>query len=349
MTVNLAFLGAAHVHADYYAPSVQMRDDSDLRLVWDHDVARGRAWAERFDTTFEGDLDAVLARDDIHGVVLTCEADMHVEMIDKCAAAGKHILCEKPMALTLGECDQIIDILKRDPVTFVYAFPMHWNPVNLEIKRMIDEGELGTIGMMRVRHGHNLVYTPLYTNTWKSDPDRAGGGAMIDQGIHAVMLVRWFLGEPLNVMARLRKVQEDHLRCEDNAIAIFETESGALAETASAWTWRAATNTIEIFGSKGTAILKGSDVASKQFATGPSLAVHIHGRDDGWREPEVENTFQGDHFHGGTVGQLIDCIRDGTPSPVDEYAGRRALEIVKCAEESQRLAAAVDIPAPQTR
>src|SRR5690349_21586926 len=107
-SIGIAVLSFAHGHANAYCEAISTFTDARVVAGWDDDVARGRAACERFGLAFEPDLRALLARGDVHAVIVTCETNRHAEVVEAACAAGKHILCQKPMATRAGDCDRII-------------------------------------------------------------------------------------------------------------------------------------------------------------------------------------------------------------------------------------------------
>ena len=153
--LRIAMLSQWHVHAKGYAQVVQGIEDACISCVWDEDAARGKAWAEELGVPFEADLDQVLARDDVDAVLIDTPTNMHKEVMIKAANAKKHIFTEKVMALTVAECDEIIEAIERNGVKFTISFPQRCEGRNLFIKEAIESGVLGTITLLRVRNCHD--------------------------------------------------------------------------------------------------------------------------------------------------------------------------------------------------
>src|SRR5579884_1116243 len=144
--INLGILSFAHGHVGVYCNQMQGWDDVRLVATWDDDEARGKASAEKFGMDYSPHVEDVLGRKEIDAVIVTSETNKHADLCVAAAEAGKHILLQKPMALTLEECDRIIAAVDRAGVTLQMAFQMRCDPVNQRMKQMIEDGTLGKVG-----------------------------------------------------------------------------------------------------------------------------------------------------------------------------------------------------------
>jgi predicted dehydrogenase len=255
--LKVAMLSKWHVHAGGYAKFLQSLGNVKITAVWDEEPERGRKWAEELGTDFEGDLDTLLRREDVEGVVVDAPTAMHTDVMVAAANAGKHIFTEKAMALTVEECNRISDAVRKAGVKFCISFPGRTSPLNLFAKKVVDDGLLGKITLWRNRNGHDGSLNNWLPEYWY-DEKMAGGGAMMDLGCHPMYLASWFLGKPKRITSMYSyftgRTVEDNAQCsiefENNAVAIVET---------SLVTWRTP-GMLEIYGTEGTLIISGHDV-----------------------------------------------------------------------------------------
>jgi predicted dehydrogenase len=209
--INLGIISFAHGHVTAYCNQMKGWDDVRLVATWDDDAERGRRSADQFGMEFTPHLEALLDRPDIDAVIVTSETNKHADHCIAAARAGKQILLQKPMALSLEDCDRIIEAVERAGVTLQMAFQMRCDPVNHAIKRLIDDGDLGRIGTLRRRHCLNLLFNETFLtgpSRWHIDPV-ANMGMFMDDAVHAADLLYWFLGEPVSVTAEIDNVLTD--------------------------------------------------------------------------------------------------------------------------------------------
>jgi len=317
MTARIRFglLSFAHFHANFWADAINGSDKAELVGIWDDDVARGQAAASKYGTQFVPDLAALLDQCDAVGI--TSETAKHVALVEAAAARGVNILLEKPMARNLAECRRIVEIVRQSGVTFMQNFPKRYDPINHELIRLVRDGVLGEISLVRVRHGnaHLMELGAAAAANWFGQREQAGGGALLDEGIHAADLLLWLLGEPEKVSAFVSNATLG-LSLEDTALAIFSYPSGALAEIATGGTLLAAEGSIEVFGTHGVAVLSGVDMASRFFARPPYLKIFRRnmGRNE-WEGIDLTPNFQHGHFHHGGPLHFIEVLR-GEAQPV---------------------------------
>ena len=196
--VRVAMLSGWHVHARGYARELASMPEVKLTAVWDEDAERGKAWAESLQVPFEADLQKVLAREDVDAVACYAPTSMHTEVMTAAAVAGKHIFTEKVMALTIAECKQIAEAVKKAGVKFCISFPYRTRPETLYAHKAVQDGLLGKLTSIRVRVAHNGVSGGWLPPHFE-DPVTTGGGAMMDLGAHPMYLARWIGGQPKRI------------------------------------------------------------------------------------------------------------------------------------------------------
>jgi predicted dehydrogenase len=325
-TVRIGMLSFAHGHAHAWAEAIAASPDAQLVGVWDDDPVRGHAAATRHATRFVPDLAALLAACDAVGV--TSETVRHADLIEAAAAAGVHVLCEKPMATTLSDCDRIERAVVRAGVRYMQGFPKRFDPVSCALVDLVRRGELGEISLVRIRHGHYHGLDPAFQQEWFADPVRAGGGTLLDEGIHAADFLRWLLGDPSEVRAIVSN-RRLGLAVDDTAIAVFSFASGAVAEIVTGWSMVAAESSVEVYGTQGSAIVSGIDLPSRDFATPPYVRLFRGG--DGrrqWEDSPIIPSFKTVKFHQEVARQFVACLVDQREPPVGLIEGRASLAMI---------------------
>jgi 1,5-anhydro-D-fructose reductase (1,5-anhydro-D-mannitol-forming) len=255
--VRVAMLSKWHVHAKGYAEYIQSLENATISVVWDEIADRGKEWARQLGVDFEADLDTLLKREDVDGVVVDAPTNMHADIMIAAANAGKHIFTEKAMALKTSDCEKISAAVEKAGVKFCISFPARTRPHHLFAKQLIDEGVIGDITLLRIRNGHDGALNNWLPDYWY-DEKAAGGGAMMDLGCHPMYLASWLLGKPKRITSMFNyftnRAVEDNAQCSieftNNAVAILET---------SLVTYRTPAG-FEMYGTNGTLIISGNDV-----------------------------------------------------------------------------------------
>jgi len=255
--VRVAMLSFAHVHAPGYADQVERHPEAELAAVWDEDPIRGRMEAEKRNLPFVEDLDALLARDDIDAVVVDTPTNLHPLVITKAARAGKHVFTEKALTITTEEATAVRDTVRAAEICFMISLPSRCRPEILFAKQVLEQGFLGTVTEMRARVAHMAALDRWFGpakehsgNAWFGDVEAAGGGAFFDLGCHRADIMRWFLGEPHSVAARMNNVSGAY-DIDDNMVAVVEFRNKALGVLDVSWVHRRGPNPLEIYGTEG--------------------------------------------------------------------------------------------------
>lgn len=330
---RFALLSFAHYHANFWAEAIgQMPGEAVLSGIWDDDLERGRAAAARFGVRFEENLERLLAESDAAGI--TSETSKHRFLIEACANAGVHVFCEKPLATTPADADAILEVAAEGQIIVRQSFPKRTDPINDELRDLVNSGELGNIMLVRIRHGHRHGLDPAFRRQWYANAALSGGGTLLDEGIHAADLLRQLFGAPQSVSATLVTHLPD-LEVEDTACAMFRWDGGLIADVTTSWAFVAGESSIEVFGTGGTAVVDGVDIASRVRATPPFLR---------WYRPAGETIIQnasaqvprfvsgGFHQEGPT--RFVRMLRGGTDGLATVQEARAALDMIFAAYRS---------------
>ncbi len=336
--LGIGVLSFAHGHIQAYCSRIKTFPDATLVAAWDDNTERGKASAESHGMTFLPDLDTLLAQDDIHAVIVTSETNKHVDLIEAACRAGKHILCQKPMATTLADCDRIIAAVEKSGVHFQMAFQMRCDPLNQKIKEWIEAGEVGRIGALRRRHCIAFLFNPNITTgpgAWHIDPV-ANVGMFFDDAVHAADFFYWLMGKPKSVIAEIDNVLTT-VAPDDTGLAVYRWSSGAMGALFNSSVTLAGENTCEIYGDQGVIIQNYDDGVSVTHAppgaSGLKLFRKSTGRWETFDHPLPAN-------HGERLAAVprpwIDNILSGAPSSVTARDGKISVEMCLAAYESAR-------------
>jgi len=234
-------------HFPWYAQNKR----AEIIAVYSRTEAHARKAAKRWKVKdrYTG-YKKVLERDDIDAVSITTPVWLHKEMVIESAKSGKHILCEKPMALSSKEAKEMIEVANENKVILMLGFCHRFYQLNAKVKKFIGEKKLGKIIMFHNRFNLDVNYE----NTWFAQKGEAGGGVIMDCGIHSVDLFRWLIGEVDSVSAFMNTFVQKVV-VEDTGIILLKSKGGVLGVIELSWSTPSSVNTVEIYGSKGTAVV----------------------------------------------------------------------------------------------
>ncbi len=328
----------------------QMKDWDDVRLVaaWDDDEARGRANAEKFGMEYSPHVEDVVGRRDIDAIIVASETNKHGDLCVAAAEAGKQILLQKPMALSLEECDRIIEAVDRAGVTLRMAFQMRCDPVNQRMKQLLEEGVLGKVGTLRRRHCLNLLFNEAFLtgpSRWHIDP-MANMGMFMDDAVHAADFLYWFLGEPVSVIAEIDNVLTT-CAPDDTGMAVYRFADGAFGLLYNASVTLGAEITTEIYGDQGTVHHYYGDGVSTPFAPEGAAPLKLYRRGQPQRWEEIAIPIP--KAHGERIAAVprpwIDQLQAEAAPDCDARGGRVSTAMCLAAYESAKTGARVRLPA----
>jgi len=277
-------------------------------------------------------LDALLADPRVEVVTVATPSGAHMEPAVAAAEAGKHVIVEKPLEITLERCDAIIRACEKADVVLSTIFPSRFHDVGQLLKRAVDEGRFGrlVLGDAYVKWWRTQQYydSGAWRGTWELD----GGGALMNQAIHSVDLLLWFMGPLAEVRAEFALLGHERIAVEDVAVAALRFANGALgtieATTAS---YPGHKKRIEIHGTKGTAIMEEEDLIFWEFAEPQPEDEEIRRKmaerksgTGGAADPAAI----GHHGHARQFADVLEAIRTGRKPLIDGYEGRRAVEAI---------------------
>ncbi|MBM7563232.1 Gfo/Idh/MocA family protein [Paenibacillus sacheonensis] len=260
-TIGVGILGFAHGHVNAYCEEWKQAD-LGVRVVagWDHAPERLEAAVNAYGLEGCDSAETLLAREDVQAVVIASETSRHADLVQLAAAAGKAIILQKPIALTMAEADKIVAAVERHGVPFTLAWQMRVDPQNVQMKAWLQGGELGQVFMVRRRHGLNAGLNADFANTWHVDP-ASNRDIWADDSSHPADFIHWLLGEPESVTAELASLFNPRIP-NDNGIAIYRYAAGPIAEVSCSFTCHAIQNTTEIIGERGTIVQNYGDAPS---------------------------------------------------------------------------------------
>lgn len=329
--IKIAKLSFAHVHAKGYANQIQENPETELVAVWDEEEYGGRGEAEQRGVPFYDNLDELLSRDDVDAVVVDAITSDHPKVMIAAAEAGKHIFTEKALAITVEECDPIIEAVEKAGGKFMISLPSRCNPDLLLAKKALNDGLLGdlTFGRGRVAHSAGLDKWFNGPSLWFGDAKRAGGGALFDLGCHRVDIIRWLMGKPKSTISKINNFTGNY-PIDDNSVSVVEFANKALGVIDVSWTHRSGPNMLELYGTKGSIVLDHGDM---HFET--------HKLSDEAKADYIANR---PTSPPSAMQQWVNAILRDEPMAVTIQDGRNLTELMQAFYMSAEQGRSIDLP-----
>ena len=229
-----------------------------LEIAADLDLARARALEDRYGCEPTGDWRQATSRDGVEAVVVSTDHSALAEVARHALASGKHVLCEKPLGRNAAEAMTVVRAAEEGGLVLKAGFNHRFHPHVMAARRLAASGEIGRLLFARALLGHGG--RPGMAGEWRASHAIAGGGALLDQGVHVVDLLRWFLGELDEVSAWTAGYVWGQGRppsVEDNVFAMLRAPGGAIASLHVSWTqWRNRFE-LEFYGEGGSVAVQG--------------------------------------------------------------------------------------------
>ncbi|MEI6082742.1 MAG: Gfo/Idh/MocA family oxidoreductase [Verrucomicrobiota bacterium] len=320
--MNLGILGFAHGHVGMYIGEWRKRDDVQLVAGWDHDVER----AKKSGIPVADSVADVLRQ--VDAVVIASETSRHAELVEQAAAAGKAIILQKPLALTLAEADRIVAATKNVP--FTLAWQMRVDPHNLQLKALLPE--FGKVYMVRRRHGLPTQTFKDFDKSWHVQPE-LNRDIFADDAAHPIDFLYWLKGLPVSVSAELSTMS----LANDTGIALFRYADGALGEVSCSFLALAGENVTEVICERGVIIQNYGDVPSCNGPRPPGAGPQLKWfRDEKWTASELPEIKDHGERIRGLAGPLLEFLQSKRPSLATAAEGREVLRLVLACYESDK-------------
>ena len=295
------------------------REELARRIAGAHDGVR--AYADGL---------ALLADPDVEAVVLSTPPASHEPLGLPCLSAGKHLLCEKPLAASVEACERMVRAADEAGVCLATGFTLRQTPAARLARRLVDQGAIGELDHIRAFHGHKGGKD--FGPAWITEHAMTGGGTLMDNGIHMIDLARWFLGDIEKATGFASNHTWRKPGCEDNGFVLMRSVQGRIACVQGSWTeWRGYGYRMELYGTEGAI----------RFGFPPLWLTHARGKPGHKMRPrlhlfpryQVLERLRGWQWSlvETLVGDLRDwaqAIRSGRPAPA---SGRDGLESVRIA------------------
>ncbi|MGQ0572130.1 MAG: Gfo/Idh/MocA family protein [Armatimonadota bacterium] len=332
--LRLGLIGCGKVVEVFHVPAIQAIPEAQVVAVMDTDPARANAVGDPLGVApshRHNDYRRLL-EDRVDAVSISTPPSSHREIAVTAAAAGKHVLCEKPMAISVADADAMIDGARRAGVALSLHHNYLWFPENQAAQQVIRDGRLGRIVYTCI----NCLGLPYFGGTWRlHQPEISGGGILLDM-LHLIYLTNAFHGSlPTSVDARVARIREEPIRVEDFATVRLDYQGGIGEINVS---WGRGWGGTQLMGTRGRLIYDYDHFTTVNYERPDRLRLIT---DDG----EADVAFPpAPPFSVGPFRQFVVAVRDGRALEVTGEDGRTAVEVALAGYESAALHTAVAIP-----
>jgi UDP-N-acetyl-2-amino-2-deoxyglucuronate dehydrogenase len=337
------------VIAPFHAKAIAELPNARLVAVADSVDERARDLASDFDVE-PLDVDALLARPDIDVVCVCVPSGAHAELGARAAAAGKHVVVEKPIEVTLEAADRLIDACKHHGVMLSVISQHRWDAGVQALKNLADSDQLGrlVLGDAIVKWYRTQQY--YESGDWRGTLKLDGGGALMNQGVHYVDLLQWVMGPVQRVFARMSTSAHEHIEVEDIAVAVLSFAGGAVGVIeCSTAVYPGLSERLEVTGTGGTAIVEAGQLELRELKeekgeTSPYGGTATASRQDPAHAAASNPADISYAGHREQLRDVLDAIDTGRKPAVDGAEARKPLEIILAAYESARSGRDVTLP-----
>jgi predicted dehydrogenase len=310
------------------AKIVKESEDQELVVVYDLDVNRSQELADSMNCRVVKTWQEVAQNEEIDIVIVSVPNKFMMPIVVSALDYGKHVLCEKPPGRNSSEADAMAEAARRNQGMLKIGFNKRYHPAVWKMHKLFEDGVLGELFYLRGIFGHGA--RPGYEKEWYADADLAGGGAMIDIGVHMVDLCRWYLDDVSEVFAMaptyfwdLTAFPSGH-QLDDNAFFLLKTDTGKVAQIHASWTQWKSRFSLEAFGSKGYLRLEGLG-----GNYGPAIITFSRRREEGGAP--VEETYEiteSDNSLAEEWREFIDAVKTNGEILADGDDGLETMRVV---------------------
>jgi predicted dehydrogenase len=311
-------IGAGDIVRKRVAAALRESPASELAAVCRGQSDKAEAFARELGARrWHADWRALVTDPEVDAVYIATPVDLHAPQTIAAAQAGKHVLCEKPMALDVGECDAMIAACRVTGVRLGIAYYRHFYPVVRRITQVLASGEIGTPAYAHINAFEWFDPPPEHPRRWLLDPDRAGGGPMFDFGCHRLEVLLHCFGSVRAVSGVVTNALFDR-DVEDTAAAVLQFHGGVCATVAVTHAASEPRDTFEVFGSRGSLRVESLNAGELRIRRAPTGAVE---------DERLEQHPPAPNLHQPLVDEFAEAVREGRDPAVSGEIGREVARL----------------------
>lgn len=344
--INIGIIGCGKIAQVRHIPEYAENPDAKLAAFFSPNRARAQEQADKYGGKVYDTAEALLADPDIDAVSICAANYAHAELSIQALNAGKHVLCEKPMATTLADCEAMVECAKKNGKFLMIGHNQRLAKAHMLAKQLLADGLIGRVITFRTSFGHGGPETWAIKpgkDTWFFDKSKAAMGAMADLGIHKTDLIQFLLGQKVvrttARLATLDKRGEDGelIGVDDNAVCIYEMSGGAFGTMTASWTYYAAEdNSTVLYGTRG----------EMRIYDDPAHSIVVKLADGTMQTYDVEQIQTNDNqTKSGVIDLWVDCLKNNRAPEISGESALYAMRAVFASIESSQTGKTVEIEA----
>lgn len=326
--MRFALIGAGNI-AKIYLDAIANIPGAEIAVLCNRTEATGRALADQAGAAWTSDYGEAVGREDVDAVIVATPSGTHMEIGVAGAEAGKHLLIEKPLDITLARVDALIAAAQRAGVVLACVFPQRFTTGAEQAKAAVEAGRLGRLTLCDAVvkwHRPQSYYDGSWRGTWALD----GGGALMNQSIHFVDLLQWLAGPVTTVQGTIATLAHQ-METEDTAAAVLRFAHGGVGSIVGATSsWPGEPARVSLHGEQGTIIIEEGQIVRWELAdaTTEEKARLLAGEASGGSGAGDPMAI-GSEKHRRQLVDFIEAVEAGRPPKIDGAEARKSVEIVR--------------------
>lgn len=344
MAIKVGIIGCGKIAQVRHIPEYAANSNAEVYGFYDINQARAEELAEKYGGKAYASYEELLADPEIVAVSVCAANHAHAEISIAALKAGKHVLCEKPMAVTLEECEAMVAAAKESGKYLMIGQNQRLAKAHAKAKELIEQGAIGKVLTFRTIFGHGGPETWSIdpgANVWFFDKTKAAMGAMADLGIHKTDMIQYVLGTKIvktqAVLTTLDKKDAtgNLIGVDDNAICIYQMENGVIGTMTASWTYYAAEdNTTVIYGTKG----------ELRLYDDPKYSVQQINADGTRVDYQIDQIQTNDNqTASGIIDLFVDCLVQNKEPEISGADVLHAMKAVFASIESSAKGCAIEV------
>jgi len=347
MPLRFAVIGCGAI-ARMHLEAISGIPEAELSIVVCRNEAKAREIEKEFGCRIVKDPIEAATDPGIDAVDIITPSGSRRDIAVAAAGAGKHVIMEKPLEITTDRVDDMLRACEEAGVKCAGIFQFRYKPAWIFAKKAVTEGYLGRVVLGDAYNKWWRTQEYYDGSSWRGTWELDGGGALMNQGIHAVDLLQWIMGDVTEVYANTGTLAHENIEVEDTAVATLRFGSGALGVIEGTTSvYPGYPMKIEIHGTKGSLIVSGDHIVDFQSAVAPAYAFEEAGR---LHAPVVTMSTASDPaqvdctWHRLQIEDFVKSVLEGTEPLVSGREGRKSVEIINAIYKSARTGAPVKLP-----
>ena len=346
--LRFALVGAGMIGGVHARALAELADVAQLVAVVDSDPAKAQALAGRYGAAAHTDLAAVLRRDDVDAVSVCTPSGLHADGAVAALDAGKHVVVEKPLDVSLAAADRILDAEKRSGRTVAVISQHRFDKSSEKVLAAVRAGHLGTVTSAIASHAWWRGQTYYDSGDWRGTWALDGGGAVMNQTVHTINLMTTIVGTPVEVFAYTACLAHERIEVEDTAVAVVTFASGALGVIhATTAAYPGLDASLRVFGSKGSAVISNDELTFLFLNDWESTEIamsEMTGLNQVTDEYALEPAdLPLGRAHRRQLADFVDAVATGRPPRVGTAEARTSLSVILAMYESAATGRAVKL------